>query len=103
MQQRRYRSPIPWPKSDGGLAEFRRSLRSVDPSAQTAQAACPQRTWAQVASALLSATMSPTRVSWHRPREVRDGASLDHLVGAREQRGWHGKAEHLRGRQINDK
>src|SRR6516165_11201697 len=25
-----YRSPIPWPNSDGGLAEFRRSLRSVD-------------------------------------------------------------------------
>src|SRR5262245_66252426 len=24
-----YRSPIPWPKSDGGLAEFRRSLRSA--------------------------------------------------------------------------
>jgi len=29
MQQRRYRSPIPWPKSDGELAEFRRSPRSV--------------------------------------------------------------------------
>jgi len=32
------RSPIPWPKSDGGLAEFRRSLRSVGLRPRTAQA-----------------------------------------------------------------
>jgi hypothetical protein len=26
MQQHRERTPIPWTKSDGGLAEFRRKL-----------------------------------------------------------------------------
>ena len=36
------------------------------------------------------------------PLGANSGYSLDHLVGAREQRGWDGDAEHLRGLEVDD-